>query len=97
MVNLYLQEINHGHFSPILENFKGPLTFVLPTFWSKSLVDNPHLEGQFFDARPSNQNVGFGVEHAYSPALISYDNSGKAYSKVSRRSFPKMLIQIIRY
>ncbi len=71
------------------ENFKGPLTFVLPTFWSKSLVDNPHLEGQFFDARPSNQNVGFGVEHAYSPALISYDNSGKAYSKVSRRSFPK--------
>lgn len=71
------------------ENFKGPLTFILPTFWSKAAVENPHLESHFFDARPSNQNVGFGIEHADSPALISYYNSGDAYAKVSRRSFPK--------
>lgn len=69
-------------------NFKGPATFFLPTFWTEPALLNPDLEGLFLDVRPSEPNVGFGIEHADSPALIAMDNNGNAFAKTSRLQFP---------
>lgn len=69
-------------------NFKGPVAFFLPTFWTKPVIENPSLEGLFLDSRPSNPNVGLGMEHAQSPALISEDSQGNKYAKIERLQFP---------
>ncbi|MDX1478844.1 MAG: sialate O-acetylesterase, partial [Saprospiraceae bacterium] len=69
-------------------NFKGPATFFLPTFWTEPVLDDPSLEGLFLDTRPSNPNIGFGIEHATSPALISEDDAGNHYAKIARLQFP---------
>ena len=65
-------------------NFKGPATFFLPTFWTEPALLDPSLEGLFLDSRPSDPNVGFGIEHAGSPALISQDVTGNPYAKVEK-------------
>lgn len=69
-------------------NFKGPATFFLPTFWTEPALLNPSLEGLFLDSRPADPNVGFGIEHAESPALIAQDESGDLYAKLERLQFP---------
>jgi hypothetical protein len=69
-------------------NFKGPATFFLPTFWTEPALQDPDLAGLFLDSRPSNPNVGFGIEHAQSPALISLDGNGNPYAKIERLQFP---------
>jgi hypothetical protein len=69
-------------------NFKGPATFFLPTFWTEPVLQDPSLEGLFLDSRPSNPNIGFGIEHAGSPALIAEDASGNPYAKIERLQFP---------
>jgi len=69
-------------------NFKGPATFFLPTFWTEPVLNDPSLEGLFLDSRPSDPNVGFGLEHAHSPAIISPDNNGVLYAKIERMQFP---------
>ena len=36
-------------------NFKGPVAFFVPYFWSKPTVEKPELEAvMFLDARPSD-------------------------------------------
>ena len=70
-------------------NFKGPATFFLPTFWTEPVLDNPSIEGLFLDSRPSNPNIGFGIEHAQSPALMSEDDDGNKYAKIERLQFPE--------
>ncbi|MEM9545031.1 MAG: sialate O-acetylesterase [Bacteroidota bacterium] len=69
-------------------NFKGPATFFLPTFWTEPVLEDPSLEGLFLDSRPSDPNIGFGIEHAGSPALISEDANGNPYAKIERLQFP---------
>ena len=69
-------------------NFKGPATFFLPTFWTEPALNDPSLEGLFLDYRPSDPNVGFGMEHAESPGLISEDAEGDYYAKIERLQFP---------
>ncbi len=69
-------------------NFKGPATFFLPTFWTEPVLVNPALEGLMLDSRPSEPNVGFGIEHAGSPALVAQDGNGQRYARVSRLQFP---------
>ncbi len=69
-------------------NFKGPATFFMPTFWTEPVLENPALEGLFLDSRPSNPNIGPGVEHAVSPALMSVDEEGTQFAKIARLQFP---------
>lgn len=69
-------------------NFKGPATFFLPTFWTEPVLDDPSLEGLFLDSRPSDPNVGFGIEHAVSPAVVSLDTNGDSYAKIQQLQFP---------
>ncbi len=70
-------------------NFKGPATFFLPTFWTEPVLEDPSIEGMFLDSRPSDPNVGFGLEHAESPAIISEDNDGNFYAKIERLHMPE--------
>jgi hypothetical protein len=69
-------------------NFKGPATFFMPTFWTEPVVNDPSLEGLYLDSRPSEPNIGFGIEHAGSPALVSEDENGNPYAKIERLHFP---------
>jgi len=69
-------------------NFKGPATFVLPTFWTEPILFNPDLEGHLLDTRPSNPNVPLGIEHALSPGLMSFESAGNLYAKIERLQFP---------
>lgn len=69
-------------------NFKGPATFFMPTFWTEPVLENPALEGLFLDSRPSDPNIGFGLEHAVSPALISGSDDQTPYAKIERLQFP---------
>ena len=69
-------------------NFKGPATFFLPTFWTEPVLNDPSLEGLYFDSRPSEPNVGFGIEHAGSPALMSEDENGNKFAKIEQLQFP---------
>ena len=69
-------------------NFKGPATFFLPTFWTEPVLTNPSIEGLFLDTRPSDPNIGPGIEHAVSPALKANDNNGNPYAKIERLHFP---------
>ncbi|MEL7220129.1 MAG: sialate O-acetylesterase [Bacteroidota bacterium] len=69
-------------------NFKGPATCFLPTFWTEPVLEDPSLEGLFLDSRPSDPNIGFGIEHAVSPAIMSQDNNGDRYAKIERLQFP---------
>ena len=69
-------------------NFKGPATFFLPTFWTEPVLEEPTLEGLFLDSRPSDPNVGFGVEHADSPAITANDNDGVPYAKTTVMQLP---------
>ncbi len=70
-------------------NFKGPINFFLPTFWTKPVLENPALEGLFFDTRPSDPNVGLGVEQAEYPAIIFKDDDGNHFAKIKRIQFPE--------
>ncbi|MFT6106712.1 MAG: hypothetical protein ACJATL_000948 [Rickettsiales bacterium] len=69
-------------------NFKGPMAFFMPTYWTDPILNKPSLEGVFLDSRPSDPNVGFGIEHAGSPGLISKDTHGNPYAKIARLQFP---------
>ncbi|MEM9931484.1 MAG: hypothetical protein AAF840_16880, partial [Bacteroidota bacterium] len=69
-------------------NFKGPATFFIPTFWTETVLDDPSLEGLFFDSQPSDKNPAFAMEYAESPALIGTDANGDFYARILPLVFP---------
>ena len=70
-------------------NFKGPVAFFTPCFWSRPTVDNPSLAGQFLDTRPSNPNKALQMETQYIPALISTDSKGNTWARIAPTRFPR--------
>jgi hypothetical protein len=69
-------------------NFKGPVTFFLPYFWSRPSVENPRLSGLFLDTRPSDPNRALQMETQHIPAYISEDAKGNTYARVAPTRFP---------
>ncbi len=69
-------------------NFKGPVAFFLPTFWSETIVGNPAYEGLFLDAKPSSPNLQFAQEFSAMPTLVGTDNNGAIYSKMIPPVYP---------
>lgn len=70
-------------------NFKGPVTFFLPYFWSKPTVDKPEFAGTFLDARPSDPNKAIQMETQHIPAYIGKDAKGDTYARVAPTQFPR--------
>lgn len=71
-------------------NFKGPVTFFLPNFWSRPTVDKPALGGLFLDTRPSEPNKAVQMETQHIPAYIAKDAKGNTYARVAPTQFPAM-------
>lgn len=69
-------------------NFKGPVTFFLPYFWSKPTVENPRLAGLFLDSRPSEPNKAVQMETQHIPAYLARDAKGDTYARVAPTRFP---------
>ena len=70
------------------QNFKGPVCFFTPYFWSHSAVVNPALAGLLLDVRPSLPNKPFQMETQYVPGALSTDEKGETYARVAPISFP---------
>jgi hypothetical protein len=69
-------------------NFKGPVTFFLPYFWSKPTVERPELAGLFLDTRPSEPNKAIQMETQHIPAYLAKDAKGDTYARVAPTQFP---------
>ncbi len=76
------------------ENFKGPVCFFTPYFWSASAAEKPSLAGLLLDSRPSDPNKAFQMETQWVPATISAPQpsaSGSApqtYARTAPMYFP---------
>lgn len=69
-------------------NFKGPVAFFTPYFWSKASAENPKLAGKFLDSRPSEPNKAVQMETQHIPAMVSKDRSGVMFARVAPTHFP---------
>lgn len=69
-------------------NFKGPVAFFTPYFWSKASAANPKLAGQFLDTRPSEPNRAVQMETQHIPAMVAQDRNGITYARVAPTHFP---------
>ncbi|HEX8916410.1 MAG TPA: hypothetical protein VF796_28925 [Humisphaera sp.] len=70
-------------------NFKGPVAFFTPYFWSRAAAADPTLAGLLLDSRPANPNKAIQMETQYVPAATATDAKGVTYAKVAATSFPR--------
>lgn len=70
-------------------NFKGPVAFFTPYFWSRPSVENPRLGGLFLDTRPSEPNKHLQMETQHIPAYLARDAKGDTYARVAPTLFPR--------
>jgi len=71
------------------QNFKGPVAFFTPYFFSRVTVDDPNLAGMFLDSRPSNPNRALQMETQYIPSVQAKDKRGQMYTRIAPTSFPR--------
>ena len=70
-------------------NFKGPVAFFTPFFWSHTAVTEPRLAGNLLDSRPSDPNRAVQMETQYVPAAQSTDRKGDTYARIAPTRFPR--------
>ena len=69
-------------------NFKGPVAFFTPYFWSRATVEDPRLSGLLLDARPTNPNRAVQMETQHVPSAQSTDAKGEIYARIAPARFP---------
>ncbi len=69
-------------------NFKGPVTFFLPYFWSKQAARDPRFVGHLLDTRPSNPNRALQMETQHIPSVQATDANGVTYARITKTQFP---------
>jgi hypothetical protein len=70
-------------------NFKGPVTFFTPYFFSSETAADPTLAGLFLDGRPSDPNRHLQMETQHIPSARAVDENGVVYARVAPTSFPR--------
>ena len=70
------------------KNFKGPVAFFTPYFWTQPSLKDAKVAGLFLDARPSNPNRALQMETQYVPSVQAVDAKGDTYARVAPTSFP---------
>lgn len=70
-------------------NFKGPVAFFLPYFWSNASVKEPRLAGKLLDSRPSEPNRALQMETQYIPSVSAVDSKGDSYARIAPTLFPR--------
>jgi hypothetical protein len=69
-------------------NFKGPVAFFTPYFWSQSSVEDPRLSGLFLDQRPSEPNKPFQMETQHIHSYEATDSQGQTYARMAPTQYP---------
>lgn len=69
-------------------NFKGPVAFFTPYFWSEASVDNPLLSGLFLDTRPSKATKPFQMETQHIHSAEATDSKGQTYARMATTQYP---------
>jgi hypothetical protein len=69
-------------------NFKGPVTFFTPYFWSRNAVLQPRFAGNLLDTRPSDPNRALQMETQHIPSVQATDSKGVTYARVAPTQFP---------
>lgn len=70
-------------------NFKGPVAFFTPFFWSQATVEHPEWAGLMLDSCPAGPNKAIQMETQHVPAMLATDNDGTQYARVAPTSFPR--------
>jgi hypothetical protein len=69
-------------------NFKGPVAFFTPYFWSRASVEDPRLSGMFLDSRPSEANKPFSMETQDIRCAQATDSKGQTYARMAPTQYP---------
>jgi len=69
-------------------NFKGPVGFFTPYFFSEATTRNPHLAGIFLDSTPSDPNRAIQMETQHIPCNIAKSADGITYARATVVQFP---------
>lgn len=69
-------------------NFKGPVCFFAPFFWSQAFIEHPEWAGKLLDSCPAEPNKAVQMETQHVPAILENIADGKAYARVAPTSFP---------
>jgi len=69
-------------------NFKGPVAFFTPFFWSRNASREPRFAGHLLDARPSNPNRALQMETQHIPGVVAKDSKGATYARITPTQFP---------
>jgi hypothetical protein len=69
-------------------NFKGPVAFFTPYFWTKAAVDDPVVDGLFLDQRPSQANKAFQMETQFIHSFEATATNGQTYARIAPTQYP---------
>jgi hypothetical protein len=69
-------------------NFKGPVAFFTPYFWSHATVEDPQLSGLFLDQRPSEANKAFQMETQHIRSAEATDSKGQIWARLAPTQYP---------
>jgi hypothetical protein len=69
-------------------NFKGPVAFFTPYFWTRASVEDPRLSGLFLDQRPSRANKPFQMETQHIHSVEATDSKGHRYARMAPTQYP---------
>ena len=64
-------------------NFKGPVAFFTPFFWSAGAVAEPRFSGMLLDSRPSDPNRALQMETQHVPSIQAVDAKGETYARIA--------------
>jgi len=69
-------------------NFKGPIAFFTPYFWTRASVEDPRIDGLFLDQRPSQANKAFQMETQHIHSYEATDSKGQRYARMAPTQYP---------
>ena len=69
-------------------NFKGPVAFFTPYFWSKGVVADPRFRDMLLDTRPSDPNRALQMETQHVPSIQAVAANGEKYARIAPTYFP---------
>ncbi len=70
-------------------NFKGPVAFFTPFFFSSISASEPELACKFLDSLPGGPNRAIQMETQYIPAKEVMDRKGDLYARIEATRFPR--------
>lgn len=69
-------------------NFKGPVAFFTPFFWSRAAIQEERFVGELLDSRPSDPQRALQMETQHIPSAQATDAKGVTYARVAPVQFP---------